>query len=107
MTPELQRLRARIDDRQAKVAVVGQGYVGLPLAMRAAEAGFPVVGYDVAAERVDALRAGDSYVEDVPREQLEAALRAGYQPTCDLHDLRGFDVAVITVQTPLRENIPD
>ena len=58
--PELRRLKSRIDDRQAKVVVVGQGYVGLPLAMRAAEMGFPVVGYDVTPARIDELRAGRS-----------------------------------------------
>jgi nucleotide sugar dehydrogenase len=100
-------LIAKIGERRAKVVVVGQGYVGLPVAMRAAEVGFPVVGYDVAPGRVDALRAGRSFVEDVPDDRLAAALAAGYLPTCDADDLRDFDVAVITVQTPLRDNIPD
>jgi len=53
-------LIARIDERRAKVVVVGQGYVGLPVAMRAAEVGFPVVGYDVAPGWVEALAAGRS-----------------------------------------------
>jgi UDP-N-acetyl-D-glucosamine dehydrogenase len=100
-------LIAKIRERRAKVVVVGQGYVGLPVAIRAAEVGFPVVGYDVAPGRVDALASGRSYVEDVPDERLAAALAAGYVPTHDPADLRDFDVAVITVQTPLRENIPD
>ena len=100
-------LIAKIDDRRAKVVVVGQGYVGLPVAMRAAEVGFRVVGYDVAPGRVDALAAGRSYVEDVPDARLAAALTAGYHPTYDAADLRDFDVAIITVQTPLRENMPD
>jgi nucleotide sugar dehydrogenase len=100
-------LIAKIDERRAKVVVVGQGYVGLPVAMRASEVGFPVVGYDVAPGRVEALAAGRSYVEDVADEQLAAARARGYLPTHDPADLRDFDVAVITVQTPLRENIPD
>ena len=100
-------LIARIDERRAKVVVVGQGYVGLPVAMRAAEVGFPVVGYDVAPGRVEALAAGRSYVEDVTDDQLTVARTRGYLPTHDPADLRDFDVAVITVQTPLRENIPD
>jgi UDP-N-acetyl-D-glucosamine dehydrogenase len=100
-------LIAGIDGRRAKVVVVGQGYVGLPVAMRAAEVGFPVVGYDVAPGRVEALAAGRSYVEDVTDEQLAGARALGYLPTHDPADLRDFDVAVITVQTPLRENIPD
>src|SRR5450432_2489352 len=92
-------LIAKVDERRAKVVVVGQGYVGLPVAMRAAEVGFAVVGYDVAPGRVDALSAGRSYVEDVPDERLAGALAAGYLPTHDKDDLRDFDVAVITVQT--------
>ena len=100
-------LVAKIAERRAKVVVVGQGYVGLPVALRATEVGFPVVGYDVDPARVDALAAGRSYVEDVPDDRLAAARAAGYVPTHDPDDLRDFDVAVITVQTPLRENIPD
>ena len=73
-------LIAKIDDRTAKVVVVGQGYVGLPVAMRAVEVGFPVVGYDIAPERIEALAAGRSYVEDVTDEQLASALAAGYLP---------------------------
>jgi UDP-N-acetyl-D-glucosamine dehydrogenase len=105
--PDLDRLRARIRDRRAKVVVVGQGYVGLPLAMRAAEVGYPVVGYDITPARIDGLRAGRSYVEDVTDAQLAAALEAGYLPTHDAADLCDFDIAIITVQTPLTEGAPD
>ena len=105
--PRNAELVAKIEERRAKVVVVGQGYVGLPVALRAAEVGFAVVGYDVSPGRVDALAAGRSYVEDVSDERLAAALAAGYLPTHHADDLRDFDVAVITVQTPLRENIPD
>jgi UDP-N-acetyl-D-glucosamine dehydrogenase len=103
----LSELRRALDARTARVAMVGQGYVGLPVAMRASEVGFPVVGFDVTAERVERLRAGASYVEDVPDEQLAAALERGYRPTHDPADLAGFDVAVISVPTPLRDSAPD
>jgi nucleotide sugar dehydrogenase len=107
MTAPIEQLLRRIDERDAKVVIVGQGYVGLPVAMRAAELGFRVVGYDTAQQRVDALRAASSYVEDVPDEQLQAALDAGYWPTRDPLDVRAFDVAVVTVPTPLRDGAPD
>ncbi len=107
MTDALQHALRRIDERTAKVVIVGQGYVGLPLAMRAAEVGFSVVGYDTNATRTAGLRAGRSHVEDVRDEQLKAALDAGYWPTRDPLDLRAFDVAVISVPTPLREGVPD
>ncbi len=100
-------LLQRIEDRTAKVALVGQGYVGLPVAMRVAEVGMPVVGFDTSPTRVDALRAARSYVEDVPDEALQAALDAGYEATTDPVGIAGFDVAVITVPTPLREGVPD
>ena len=88
--------------------MVGQGYVGLPLAMRAVEVGHHVVGYDVDDARVKSLTAAESYVEDVPREVLAAALESGrYHPSSSATSLAGFDVAVITVPTPLREGNPD
>src|SRR5262249_16350306 len=97
----------RLEDRTAKVVVIGQGYVGLCLAMRASEIGFRVVGYDTSASRVRELRAARSVVDDIPSTQIQAALDAGYWPTEDPLDLRAFDVAVITVPTPLRDGAPD
>ncbi|MFI1680503.1 nucleotide sugar dehydrogenase [Streptomyces sp. NPDC020607] len=91
-----------------RVVVVGQGYVGLPLAVGAVEAGHTVVGYDVDAGRIARLRAGDSYVEDVDAGRLAKALESGaYRPTTDAAELAGFDVAVVTVPTPLLDDVPD
>jgi UDP-N-acetyl-D-glucosamine dehydrogenase len=88
--------------------VVGQGYVGLPLAMRAVEAGFDVVGYDVDASRIEALAAGRSFVEDVADATVADALATGrYRAVTELAGIDGFDVAVITVPTPLRDGAPD
>jgi UDP-N-acetyl-D-mannosaminuronic acid dehydrogenase/UDP-N-acetyl-D-glucosamine dehydrogenase len=103
----LSELLRRIEQRTAKVAIVGQGYVGLPVAMRAAELGFPTIGFEIDERRCASLRDGVSYVEDVAHEALQAALAANYRPTADLGDLVGFDVAVITVPTPLRDGAPD
>ncbi len=99
-TPTRPRLR--------KLVVVGQGYVGLPLAVRAVEVGFSVVGIDVDAVRVDALSSGSSYVEDVPSERLGSALATGrYRATTSYDEADGFDAAIITVPTPLRDSLPD
>jgi UDP-N-acetyl-D-glucosamine dehydrogenase len=88
--------------------VVGQGYVGLPVAMRAVEAGFDVIGYDADNARVKRLNAGDSYVEDVGDDVVADALATGrYRAIASLEDIDGFDVAVISVPTPLREGAPD
>lgn len=91
-----------------RVVVVGQGYVGLPLAIRAAEVGHQVVGYDVDARRVKSLAAGESYVEDVSSARLSRALELGtYQASDQARDCGGFDVAVVTVPTPLQDGAPD
>ena len=87
---------------------MGQGYVGLPVAMRAVTCGYSVVGYDVDEVRVKRLNVGESYVEDVSDAVLQEALAtARYRATTAERDCAGFDVAVITVPTPLRDGIPD
>lgn len=91
-----------------RVIVVGQGYVGLPLAMSAVGAGHHVTGVDLDPSRVQALTRGESYVEDVDDETVRDALAVGrYHPTADYADVDGFDYAVITVPTPLLDGIPD
>jgi len=88
--------------------VAGLGYVGLPLAMRAAAAGHQVTGYDIDLARVKRLQAGESYVEDVPAAELAAALTTGTFRACsEPGGCAGFDIAVITVPTPLRDGQPD
>ncbi|MEW6155676.1 MAG: nucleotide sugar dehydrogenase [Actinomycetota bacterium] len=90
------------------VVIVGQGYVGLPLAMRSVEVGHTVVGLDADPGRVARLVAASSYVEDVSDADLRAALGTGrYRATSDPDGCAGFDVAIITVPTPLREGLPD
>ncbi|GAB2703399.1 nucleotide sugar dehydrogenase [Kitasatospora kifunensis] len=91
-----------------RVVIAGQGYVGLPLAVRAAEVGHQVIGYDIDRHRISRLTEGDSYVEDIPNERLRPLLAGGgYRPSADPADLAGFDIAVITVPTPLRDGVPD
>ncbi|MGC5028686.1 nucleotide sugar dehydrogenase [Micromonospora sp. DT229] len=91
-----------------KLVVVGQGYVGLPLAMRAVEAGFEVVGLDVDTDRVKRLASGESFVADIPTDRLGRALATGrYHPSSEYADAEDFDFCVITVPTPLRDGTPD
>ncbi len=104
---QVQTLLGRLADRTAKIAVIGQGYVGLPVAMAASGQGFPTVGFEVDPRRCRSLQEGQSYVEDVPNEVLQTALANGYEASDALGDLAGFDVAIITVPTPLREGAPD
>jgi len=91
-----------------KLVIIGQGYVGLPISMAAVGVGYDVVGLDSDTVRVERLRAGNSFVEDVSSEALRAALATGrFLATTDYADAAGFDIAVITVPTPLRETLPD
>jgi UDP-N-acetyl-D-glucosamine dehydrogenase len=91
-----------------KVVVVGQGYVGLPLAMRAVEIGFDVVGLDRDTDKVKQLAGGRSYIEDVDDDRLGRALATDrYRPTDSAADAEAFDYGVISVPTPLREGNPD
>src|SRR5881397_3132865 len=78
------RLSRRIADHAARISIIGQGYVGLPLAVEFARAGFPVTGLDTDPDRVAALASGRSHVPDVPSTQVQAFLRAGrYQATTE------------------------
>jgi UDP-N-acetyl-D-glucosamine dehydrogenase len=91
-----------------RVVVAGQGYVGLPLAVRAAQVGHTVVGFDVDEERIKRLGAGESYVDDVSSAELQDILDRGtFQASSDPRACAGFDVAVIAVPTPLRDGTPD
>jgi nucleotide sugar dehydrogenase len=90
------------------VVVVGQGYVGLPLAMRAIEVGYQVIGFDIDKRRIQRLAGGESYIEDIASSVVAAAVAGGrYLPTSSADDWAGFDVAVITVPTPLQDGVPN
>jgi UDP-N-acetyl-D-glucosamine dehydrogenase len=90
------------------VVVVGMGYVGLPLAMRAVEVGHQVVGFDTDSRRVGLLASGESYIEDVPGAQLARALEGGkFRPSSDADACANFDVAIVATPTPLRDGLPD
>lgn len=91
-----------------KTVIVGQGYVGLPVAMRAVEVGHNVVGIDLDERRVESLRSGISFVDDISNDKLKSAISSGrYEVTSDYDAAASFGFAVITVPTPLRESIPD
>ena len=94
----------RIRTRQARVGVIGLGYVGLPLAVEFARAGFDVTGFDVDAAKVAEINAGRSYIPDVASSDLAAALQNGkLRATTDRSELAKMDVADICVPTPLRK----
>ena len=86
------------------IAVIGLGYVGLPLAVEFARAGFPVTGIDVQESKVARLNRGESYVQDVPTDVLRPLVDAGkFHATSDFSLVRELDTINIAVPTPLRK----
>lgn len=100
-------LLQNIQERKATVAVVGLGYVGLPVAVAAANAGFRVIGFDVEESKTRQLMAGESYVLDISNEELASALANGFTATADAEQVGQGDIVVICVPTPLRDDLPD
>jgi UDP-N-acetyl-D-glucosamine dehydrogenase len=96
------QLLAKIDKRTACVGVVGLGYVGLPLALEFARAGFKVIGYDVSERVVKALMAGKSHIQDVPSAEVARLVKAGkFEATADESRMHDMDAISIAVPTPL------
>ena len=100
--PSVEGLRAAIASRRTRAGVIGLGYVGLPLLVSLAEAGFDAVGIDIDADKVDRLGRGESYVGDVPDESVRAAVANGrLRATTDFNVLGELDTVCICVPTPL------
>jgi UDP-N-acetyl-D-glucosamine dehydrogenase len=98
------QLRDKLTSREAHVAVIGLGYVGLPLAVVMAEAGFHVTGIDVDPHKITALNSGTSYIEDVASSSLLELIRRGqFTATTDFAALSDCDAVSICVPTPLRK----
>ncbi|MEW6083472.1 MAG: nucleotide sugar dehydrogenase [Chloroflexota bacterium] len=96
----IQKLR----NKEARVAILGLGYVGLPLAVVFAEAGFTVTGIDPDSGKVDSLKKGVSYIPDVKSESVEKLVKSGHlAATTDFSVLKGIDAVSICVPTPLRQ----
>jgi len=97
-------LKEKLESRQANVGVIGLGYVGLPLAVEFARAGFTVTGFDVDESKVSAITAGRSYILDVSTEDVAACVKSGkLRATTDMSKLGEMDAVDICVPTPLRK----
>jgi UDP-N-acetyl-D-glucosamine dehydrogenase len=113
MTPKklistVTELKKRIECREARIGIIGMGYVGLPLALLFSEQGFAVTGFDVDAAKVEKLNAGGSYIVRIPGTEVEQAQRNGFRATADYADIEQMDVVIICVPTPLSEYLePD
>jgi UDP-N-acetyl-D-glucosamine dehydrogenase len=97
-------LKEKLEKRQARVGVIGLGYVGLPLAVEFAKAGFDVTGFDVDQSKVTEMNAGRSYILDVKTEDVATCVKAGrLRATTDMSKLGEMDAVDICVPTPLRK----
>jgi UDP-N-acetyl-D-glucosamine dehydrogenase len=98
-------LFGRIADRSARMGIIGQGYVGLPLALVFEEAGFPVLGFDIDVKKVEALNRGESYIKHIGAARVSAAVQRGrFSATTDFDRLLDCDAIFICVPTPLGEH---
>ncbi len=95
---------SRIENRSARVGVVGLGYVGLPLTLLFSEERFHVTGFDIDKEKVERLNAGESYIHRIEPEHIRAAKRSGFEATTDFSRVAELDAVLICVPTPLHED---
>lgn len=101
-SPQLDSLLGKLDRREAVVGVLGMGYVGLPLIMAFAEAGFPTVGFDTNQHIVESLQSGQSHIGDIPSDTVASHRGTDkFQATADLSRIASCDIAIICVPTPL------
>ena len=100
-TPALDKLESRIRERACHVGVYGLGYVGLPLALRFAQMGIKVTGFDIDQKKVAMLNAGLSYIERITSEQIISAQSAGMVATHDFAKTTDVDIQIVCVPTPL------
>ncbi|MDB4915332.1 MAG: UDP-N-acetyl-D-glucosamine dehydrogenase [Gemmatimonadetes bacterium] len=97
-----EQVLARIENRTATVGIIGLGYVGLPLAVEFARAGFTVIGFDVSQRVCDLLNSGASHIQDVPAAEVAAFVKSGhFRATTDANELKPADALSIAVPTPL------
>jgi UDP-N-acetyl-D-mannosaminuronate dehydrogenase len=97
-------LTDKIQAKTARVGIVGLGYVGLPLAVEYANAGYSVAGIDLQSTKVDAINRGESYVQDVRTDDMKSLVAAGkLTPTTDFSVISTLDTVNICVPTPLRK----
>ena len=108
MTPvtgnQLSDLKLRIESREARIGIVGMGYVGLPLALLFSGERFRVTGFDIAPDKVNTLNAGGSYIVRILPAMIREAQQAGFRATADYSEIAQMDAVIICVPTPLNEH---
>jgi UDP-N-acetyl-D-glucosamine dehydrogenase len=100
----LAALKANIDSREARIGIIGMGYVGLPLALLFSGQRFRVTGFDIEPDKVTALNAGGSYIVRILPSEIKEAQKAGFRATADYSEIAQMDAVIICVPTPLNEH---
>ena len=98
-----EKFLAKVQDRTAKVGIIGLGYVGLPLALLYSEEKFEVCGFDIDTRKVDALSQGGSYIHRITPAEIQTAQKSGFHATADYKRLSEMNAVIICVPTPLNE----
>ena len=97
-------LKHRIETREARIGIIGMGYVGLPLALMFSEEHFKVTGFDIDARKVEILNHGDSYIVRIPGDTIQMARDNEFRATADYGEIAQMDVVILCVPTPLDEH---
>lgn len=100
----LTELKDKMESREARVGIIGMGYVGLPLALLFSGQRFRVTGFDIAEDKVSTLNAGGSYIVRIPPAAIQAAHQTGFRATADYSQIAQMDAVIICVPTPLNEH---
>ncbi|TDB60635.1 nucleotide sugar dehydrogenase [Photorhabdus khanii] len=96
-------LTDKFDNKTAMIAIVGLGYVGLPLMLRYNDIGFKVIGFDIDKEKTDKLNQGQSYIEHIPAAKINKAIHSGFEATTDFAKIAECDAIILCVPTPLNK----
>ena len=96
-------LKSKVEQRKARVAIIGLGYVGLPLALLYSNQGFPVTGFDIDQRKVSTLTNGGTYIFRITPPEIQKARSQGFSATSDYAQLEQMDAIIICVSTPLNE----
>jgi UDP-N-acetyl-D-glucosamine dehydrogenase len=97
-------IKRKIETREARIGIIGMGYVGLPLALLFSEERFVITGFDTDADKVDTLNQGHSYIVRIPGTEVRAAWKNGFRATADYSCIAQMDIVIICVPTPLNEH---
>ena len=96
-------IKQKLEDRTARIGIIGLGYVGLPLALLFSEERFPVTGFDIDPSKVETLNGGRSYIVRISPEEIDRARQSGFRATSDYSEIASMDAVLICVPTPLND----